>query len=125
MERAVDVNRQRRARQGIDRRLAAALAQLRPRQRELLQLLAEGADTQSLAEELGVSVRTIEMDRARIMQKLGLKSLNALLHFALLVHPGRDYARLKARQAPGGVASRDAQGISPQSQGSGPYVSLD
>jgi DNA-binding NarL/FixJ family response regulator len=60
------------------------------REREVAKLLAEGKSNRQVAEHLGISVRTAEAHRARVMRKLGLSSLAALVRFALssgLVRP--------------------------------------
>ncbi len=56
---------------------------LTPREREVLQMLAEGASARAIAERLHVSVKTVEAHRRNIMQKLGLHSLPELTKFAL------------------------------------------
>jgi DNA-binding NarL/FixJ family response regulator len=56
---------------------------LTPRQREVLQLLAEGLSTKQVALRLGRSVKTIEMHRQHIMDKLNLHSMAALTKYAV------------------------------------------
>ncbi|HYR57613.1 MAG TPA: response regulator transcription factor [Chthoniobacteraceae bacterium] len=56
---------------------------LTPREREVLQLLAEGNNNREVAERLGCSVKTIETHRARIIRKLGVGSLAELVRYAL------------------------------------------
>lgn len=56
---------------------------LTPREREVLQLLAEGASTKIIAENLSVSVKTIETHRRQIMEKLGINSVAALTKYAI------------------------------------------
>lgn len=56
---------------------------LSPREREVLQLLAEGSSTRSIAEKLAVSVKTVETHRRNIMQKLNIQSVAELTKFAL------------------------------------------
>ena len=53
------------------------------REREVLQLLAEGRANKAEAKVLGISVKTAETHRARIMRKLGLKSLAELVRYAI------------------------------------------
>jgi DNA-binding NarL/FixJ family response regulator len=65
------------------RRAAANLAALTPREREVLQLLANGQSTKQLALALGISVKTVETHRRRIMERLSLHSLAALTKFAI------------------------------------------
>jgi len=60
-----------------------ALASLSLREREVLQMLAEGQSTARIALRLALSRKTVETFRQRAMKKLGLKSLPALVKFAL------------------------------------------
>jgi DNA-binding NarL/FixJ family response regulator len=54
-----------------------------PREAEIIRLLAEGHANKKIAAELGITIRTVETHRARIMLKLGLHSLAELVHYAL------------------------------------------
>jgi DNA-binding NarL/FixJ family response regulator len=68
------------------RRLAEtpdALARLSPRQREVLQLLAEGSSTKEIAFRLKLSVKTVETHRAQIMERLDIRDLAGLVRFAV------------------------------------------
>ena len=56
---------------------------LTPREREVLQLLAEGRNTKQIAAALSVSAKTIETHRRRIMKKLGLHSVAELTKYAI------------------------------------------
>ncbi len=56
---------------------------LTPREREVLQLLAEGKHNREVAERLVLSVKTIETHRARIMRKIGVDSLAGLVRYAV------------------------------------------
>jgi DNA-binding NarL/FixJ family response regulator len=56
---------------------------LTPREREILQLLAEGKSNKEVAALLGISVNTAEAHRANIMLKLGVHSLAELVHYAV------------------------------------------
>jgi DNA-binding NarL/FixJ family response regulator len=58
-------------------------AGLTPREREILQLLAEGRTTKQMAAALHVSVKTIETHRRRIMDKLDLHSVAELTKYAV------------------------------------------
>lgn len=60
-----------------------AFRQLSGRERQVLQLLAEGNSTKEIAYKLGVSVKTIESHRQNIMSKLGIHSLAGLTKFAV------------------------------------------
>jgi len=54
-----------------------------PRELEIIRLLAEGKSNKEVAALLGITVRTVETHRAKIMLKLGLHSLAELIHYAL------------------------------------------
>jgi DNA-binding NarL/FixJ family response regulator len=60
-----------------------ALHQLSTRERHVLQLLVEGKSAASVARNLHLSPRTIETYKARLMRKLGLSDLPALVKFAV------------------------------------------
>jgi DNA-binding NarL/FixJ family response regulator len=65
---------------------------LTPRQREVLQLAAEGCANKEIATRLGLSVKTVETHRAQLMERLGVHDLAALVRFAVrvgLVNPER------------------------------------
>jgi two-component system, NarL family, response regulator NreC len=61
----------------------ASFAVLSPREREVLQLLAEGNPTREIAAKLFVSVKTIETHRRQIMEKLHLFSVSELTKYAI------------------------------------------
>jgi DNA-binding NarL/FixJ family response regulator len=56
---------------------------LTPREREIVQLLAEGKSNKEAAALLGISVKTIETHRANIMLKLNVHSITELVHYAI------------------------------------------
>lgn len=58
-------------------------SRLTPREREILQLLAEGKSNKEVASLLGISVNTAEAHRANIMVKLDLHSVTELVHYAI------------------------------------------
>ena len=60
-----------------------AYRQLSDRERQVLQLLAEGNSTKEIAFKLHVSVKTIESHRQNIMNKLGIRTLAGLTKFAV------------------------------------------
>jgi DNA-binding NarL/FixJ family response regulator len=57
-----------------------------PRQREVLQLLAEGKSMKQAADVLHVSARTIAFHKYQMMQELGLKSTAGLIQYAIKSH---------------------------------------
>jgi DNA-binding NarL/FixJ family response regulator len=62
---------------------ADSLDRLTPRQREILQLIAEGRTTQEIAHILNVSVKTVETHRSDLMERLGLYDVAALVRYAI------------------------------------------
>jgi len=54
-----------------------------PRERQIIRLLAEGKVNKEIATELGITIRTVETHRARIMMKMGFHSLTDLIHYAI------------------------------------------
>jgi DNA-binding NarL/FixJ family response regulator len=59
------------------------LARLSARERQVLELAAEGCTNADIAELLAVSARTVEAHRANLMTKLGLRGQQELLRFAI------------------------------------------
>jgi two-component system, NarL family, response regulator NreC len=59
---------------------------LTDREREIVQLLAEGRSNKEVADELGISVKTAETHRASIMKKLQLKAFSELVRYAVRNH---------------------------------------
>ncbi|NGP17283.1 response regulator transcription factor [Devosia aurantiaca] len=57
--------------------------QLTPREREVLQLITNGQSNKEAGRELGISPRTIEVHRARVMEKLGAKNTADLMRIVL------------------------------------------
>lgn len=56
---------------------------LTPRQREILQLLAEGRSAKEIAATLAISARTVEFHKYQMMEAHGLHSSAELIHFAI------------------------------------------
>jgi len=61
----------------------ASRGRLTPREREIVQLLAEGKSNKEAATMLGISAKTIETHRANIMLKLNVHSITELVHYAI------------------------------------------
>jgi DNA-binding NarL/FixJ family response regulator len=59
------------------------LTRLTQRQREVLQLLAEGRSAKEIATILNISPRTVEFHKYRIIDELGLKTSSDLIHYAI------------------------------------------
>jgi two-component system response regulator FixJ len=80
-----------------DREAAAAarrIAALSPRERQVLAGLMAGSHNKVMAFDLGISVRTVELHRARMMERLGVRQLAEAVRLAVLarLEPGLDRA---------------------------------
>jgi len=62
---------------------ATKLALLSPREREVLEGLLAGLPNKTIAYDLAISPRTVEIHRARVMGKMGARSLSELVRLAL------------------------------------------
>jgi DNA-binding NarL/FixJ family response regulator len=58
---------------------------LTPRQREILQLVAEGHTSKEIARRLGLSCKTVEAHRTQIMERLDVHEVAGLVRFAIRV----------------------------------------
>jgi len=78
------VERLKRSAADVDRADEAAvrLQALTPREREVLNGLAKGLPNKTIAYDLGISPRTVEIHRANVMSKLGVRSLSEALRIA-------------------------------------------
>jgi DNA-binding NarL/FixJ family response regulator len=65
---------------------ATEAERLTPREREILQLLAEGKSNWCVGTILGISIKTVETHRERVMRKLALESIVELVHYAVRNH---------------------------------------
>jgi DNA-binding NarL/FixJ family response regulator len=61
------------------------LGRLTPRQREILQLIAEGNSTKEIAFSLGLSGKTVDAHRLQLMEKLDIRDLPGLVRYAMRV----------------------------------------
>ena len=78
-----------------DRRLrrtseADRLALLTARERDVLERAARGLHAKEIGRELGISARTVEVHKSRLMAKLGVRNVAELVRFALAAEPPRD-----------------------------------
>jgi DNA-binding NarL/FixJ family response regulator len=71
------------ARRGDDRK--GPFDVLTPRQRETLQLIAEGHSTKDIAHRLSLSIKTVETHRAQLMDRLGIHDVQGLVRYAIRV----------------------------------------
>jgi RNA polymerase sigma factor (sigma-70 family) len=68
-----------RQRQGM----VSPLERLTAREREVLQLVAEGHTNRQIAIRLGISIKTVEKHRFNLMEKLNMRDVTALVRFAI------------------------------------------
>lgn len=77
------VNRQHRSASGVPRTGTPPVDALTPREREVLQLLAEGLTSKAIADRLGTALKTIESHRTNLIRKLDLHSIAELTKYAI------------------------------------------
>lgn len=70
------------------RRVQARLASLTPREREVMDLVVDGLLNKQVAAELGISMKTVENHRARVMEKMQAESLAELVRMVLSAPAG-------------------------------------
>jgi DNA-binding CsgD family transcriptional regulator len=62
-----------------------ATSSLTPRQKETLRLVAQGLTNREIADQLGISVRTVEVHRFNLMRRLKVRNVAQLLRQALIL----------------------------------------
>jgi len=101
VERAVKVGRQLRDRAAETRAARAILAKLTVRERDVLGHLVKGRPNKVVAFELGISPRTVEIHRARIMAKMKSRSLSDLVRIVMAAdEPAANPPIARAPEAP-------------------------
>ena len=91
---------------------------LTARHQEVLQLIIQGMTSRQIAEELGISRRTVEVHRTNIMRRLGARNISDLFREAILRHlvPKRFWRRAAGSgldQATPELASGDSSASTP------------
>jgi NarL family two-component system response regulator LiaR len=64
--------------------MPSPLGRLTAREREVLQMVAEGNTNRQIARRLGISVKTVEKHRFNLMEKLDIRDVTALVRFAMM-----------------------------------------
>ena len=83
VQRALVKDAESRATLGEHSRIRAHLESLTAREREVLDLMTKGKQNKAIAQDLGVSPRTIEIHRARVMEKMHAQSVAELVRMML------------------------------------------
>jgi FixJ family two-component response regulator len=84
---ALQLDRERRASRAEGDTIRARIESLTPRENEVMQRVVRGHANKVIAMDLGVSQRTVELHRARVMRKLKMRSLAELVHAVGKVTP--------------------------------------
>jgi two-component system response regulator FixJ len=87
VRRALLENRQALGANRAAERASQLIATLTPRESEVLQLMVEGHSNKEMARVLGTSPRTIDVHRARVLQKLSVETLPDLVRLAMAARP--------------------------------------
>jgi RNA polymerase sigma factor (sigma-70 family) len=89
IQRAIVKDEEQRKTLGEHARIKVYLESLTAREREVLDLMTQGKQNKSIAQDLGVSPRTVEIHRARVMEKMNAQSVAQLVRMMLdLNHAG-------------------------------------
>jgi two-component system response regulator FixJ len=80
---ALAIDQQQRERQSRRAEIAPRLDHLTPREHEVMEMVTEGRSNKEIAMDLGVSAKTVEAHRARVMEKMGAGSLAELVRMVM------------------------------------------
>ena len=88
IRRAITFEEQQRSQYSENRQIQERLAHLTPREHEVMDMVCDGRSNKEIANILGVSAKTIEAHRARVMEKMQAGSLAELVRMSLAVNNG-------------------------------------
>ncbi|MBS1141654.1 MAG: regulatory protein, LuxR:Response regulator receiver [Proteobacteria bacterium] len=86
IQRALELDNQLSARRQRDGAISHRLDQLTQREREVMQLVVTGKLNKQIADELNISMKTVEAHRARVMEKMGVRTLAELVKVVMTVN---------------------------------------
>jgi len=84
IRKALQYDEQHRATRARKAEIAARLAELTPREHEVMAMVTDGKSNKEIASALSVSAKTVEVHRARVMDKMRADSLAELVRMALI-----------------------------------------
>jgi two-component system, LuxR family, response regulator FixJ len=83
IQKAIAFDAERRGKEAQRAQLHARFASLTPREREVLVLVVEGMSNKAVANTLGLSAKTVEFHRAKVMEKMQARSISDLVKMAM------------------------------------------
>jgi FixJ family two-component response regulator len=88
IEQCLAAERESRGKRRLEAETARRLHHLTQREREVLDLIVTGKLNKQIADVLGISIKTVEVHRARVMEKMGVNSLAELVQHVITAEPG-------------------------------------
>ncbi len=85
IQNSIELDRERRHIAQQKAEITRRMAQLTSRERQVMDLIIIGKMNKVIAAELGISIKTVEVHRARVMEKLGIRNLAELIHLMNLL----------------------------------------
>src|SRR5262249_39126681 len=97
---AIAVDAQRRKQRTQREEILARVERLTPRERQVMDLVVAGFPNKEIAQKMGISVKSIEANRARIMRKMQAGSFAALIRMAMALENAPPAAKAPVRLKP-------------------------
>jgi two-component system response regulator TtrR len=88
IRRALELDTQLAARRQRDIAIVHRIEQLTPREQEVMHMVVAGKLNKQIADELQISMKTVEAHRARVMEKMGVRTLADLVKVAITLEGG-------------------------------------
>lgn len=90
IQNSLDLDRRRRERGQQQEEIVHRVAQLTAREHQIMDLIVMGKPNKVVAIDLGISTKTVEIHRARVMEKLAARNLAELIHLTRFLRNGDD-----------------------------------